>query len=167
MESRKIIQSFAIAISGIGAIPLPFSDFYLMSPLQCFMVMAIARKYDKKINFKTARALIATAGGGFIGRQICSSLMRFIPVVGRFIAIPFAYGWTFGIGEMAILYFETDGKATEEELKETFEREKEQASSGKDGRVCNIEEALHVIENYLTEEEYSLIKDRIKTGEKV
>ena len=86
--------------------------------------------------------------------------MKFIPVVGRLIALPFSYGWTFGIGEMAILYFETKGEATEDELKQRFNEAKDKAEKGYPGEH-KPDEALKTIKSYLSDEEYSNIKERI------
>jgi uncharacterized protein (DUF697 family) len=161
IECRKIIQSYAIAIAGIAAIPVPFSDFFLITPLQCAMIVTIAGKYDRKITFHTARELIVTITGGLLGRQICSTLIKFIPLIGNMISVPFAYGWTFGIGEMAILYFETHGKVTSKDLRDGFDKIRKDAEKSYSEKKSNPDDALESIREYMSEEEYSKFKNRI------
>ena len=165
IECRQIIQSFAIAIAGIAAIPIPFSDFFLMTPLQIAMVITIAKKYDKTISYDTAKALIGTIAGGFLGRQLCSTVIRLIPVVGSMISMPFAYGWTFGIGEMTILYFETQGTAKPEDLKEGFKKVSKEAEQQYSKNKIKPDEALESIKSHLSEEEYLKIKEKIASDE--
>jgi uncharacterized protein (DUF697 family) len=161
IECRQIIQSFAIAIAGIAAIPIPFADFFLMAPLQIAMVITIAKKYNRTISYDTAKALVGTIAGGFLGRLLCSTVVKFIPFIGSMISMPFAYGWTFGIGEMAILYFETQGSATPEDLKEGFKKVSKEAEQTYSKNNIKPDEALESIKSHLSEEEYLKLKEKI------
>jgi len=132
-----------------------------MIPLQCIMVITIGRKYDRNIDFETAKALIVTIAGGFLGRQICSTLIKLIPAVGGMISAPFSYGWTFGIGEMAILYFETQGKIKPEDLREGFKKVRENAEKRYSEEITDVDEVLEKIRSYMPEEEYLNLREKI------
>lgn len=164
IDCRKTVRSFAIAISGVGAVPVPFSDFFIMTPLQCIMVMVLARKYERNITFNTAGELVAAITGGFLGKKLCSALIKFIPIVGRMITIPFAYCWTFALGEMAILYFEKNCNISPENLRDGFEKAKENAEKDYVNRKISPDDAMEILNKYLTEEEYKDIKERLKKG---
>jgi uncharacterized protein (DUF697 family) len=84
--ARTAVTAATAAAVGIGASPIPFADFPILIGVQVTLVSTIAVifKIDvKKEGLKTlVPAVLGVGGGGLLGRQIATSLLKFIPGVG-------------------------------------------------------------------------------------
>lgn len=161
-KAHESIMNFSLWSAGIVLFPIPFSDLILLMPIQSAMVINIGKIYNVKEPPERLLALLAGACGATVFGQItmlfCANL---IPVIGKIIAAPFVFGWTYGIGEVAIRYFESKGQVTDDELKSLFKKASKEASKSYDKtKQIKPSEALNNIREYVSEEEYNKIRER-------
>ena len=161
-RAHEIVLNFSLWAAGIVLFPVPFSDLVLLMPVQSAMVIAIGRAYGIKDPPEKVLAILAGACGASVFGQITTLFVaNLIPIIGKFISAPFVFGWTYGLGEVAIRYFESQGEASSDELRQIFKKASKDASKnyGGDARV-EPREALDNIRDYVSEEEYRKIRER-------
>lgn len=161
-RAREIVLNFSLWAAGIVLFPVPFSDLVLLMPVQSAMVISIGRAYGLKDPPEKVLAILAGACGASVFGQITVLFVaNFIPILGKFISAPFVFGWTYGLGEVAMRYFESQGEASPDELRKIFEKASKDASRhyGSGPRV-QPNQALDNIRDYVSEEEYRKIRER-------
>src|SRR5690606_22898270 len=108
-------------------------------------------------------AILAGACGASVFGQITTIFVaNLIPIIGKFVSAPFVFGWTYGLGEVAMRYFESQGEASPDELRQIFKKASKQASrnySSSDKRV-EARDALDNVRDYLSDDEYRKIRER-------
>ena len=166
LESRRAkaydtITTFSLWCAGLVLFPMPFVDLVFLVPIQSAMVVAVGKIYGvNQTPEKTVALLAGACGASVFGQFTTLFLASFIPIVGKVISAPFIFGWTYGMGEVAIRYFESKGTATKDELKQIFKKASKEASQKYDGNKVSPREALENIRNYVSEDEYRKIRDR-------
>lgn len=107
--ARTIVGTFTAIAGIIGAEPIPFADFPILTGIQGLMIVVIGFIADKDINTKSASEFIAAlginVGIGLLVREGVRAAVRFIPVAGIAVSGAVAGGVTYGIGHAAIAYF--------------------------------------------------------------
>ncbi|MEP9408146.1 GTPase [Peribacillus frigoritolerans] len=107
--ARTIVGTFTAIAGLIGAEPIPFADFPILTGIQGLMIVVIGFIADKEINTKTASEFIAAlginVGIGLLVREGVRAAVRFIPGVGLVVSGAVAGAVTYGIGQAAIAYF--------------------------------------------------------------
>jgi len=164
MKARKIIQTAAISLAGLVILPLPFSDIFFLVPVQCSMVYAIGQVYDSNEDIhKVISELLAASGFSVFGEITALVLANFLPVIGKLISAPFIYGWTCGMGEIAIKYFETKGNIDYSEIRDIYNKTAwESGQNYKWQDKTSPDESLEKLKEYISEDEYRNIKDRFQ-----
>ncbi len=124
--STSLIKRFSTIAMGIGAIPIPVSDIFLLTPLQAIMIAIIGglscRRTDSKTvaEFMTAAGINTAAAVGL--RALARQLVKLVPFFGEAISAGIAYSGTYAIGKAAEAYFfEGEVKKPEEFQKEAQE----------------------------------------------
>jgi len=127
-ERRKISEDL-VMLSSLGAaavtyVPVPLSDFFLVTPVQASMVMSVGRVHGRKIDLAEARRILlelaAVCGVGILAQKGFATLSKILlPGLGGLLAGPYAFAVTYGLGKVSIRYFESGGAA--EGLKAVFE----------------------------------------------
>ncbi|MBK5458450.1 GTPase [Peribacillus sp. TH27] len=106
---RTIVGTFTAIASLIGAEPIPFADFPILTGIQGLMIVVIGFIADKDINTKTASEFITAlginVGIGLLVREGVRAAVRFIPGAGLAVSGAVAGAVTYGIGQAAIAYF--------------------------------------------------------------
>ncbi|PJN91838.1 hypothetical protein CVN76_03175 [Bacillus sp. mrc49] len=107
--ARTIVGTFTAIAGIIGAEPIPFADFPILTGIQGLMIVVIGFIADKDINTKSASEFIAAlginVGIGLLVREGVRAAVRFVPVAGLAVSGAVAGGVTYGIGQAAIAYF--------------------------------------------------------------
>ncbi|MFF2456872.1 GTPase family protein [Peribacillus simplex] len=107
--ARTIVGTFTAIAGIIGAEPIPFADFPILTGIQGLMIVVIGFIADKEINTKTASEFIAALGVnvgiGLLVREGVRAAVRFIPGAGLAVSGAVAGAVTYGIGQAAIAYF--------------------------------------------------------------
>lgn len=80
---KAIINQAATVASGIGAVPIPFTDAALLVPNQVTMIARISAAYGlpprRSRAMAIAGSLVLTGGATMAGRYAVTSLLKFIP----------------------------------------------------------------------------------------
>ena len=126
LESRKqkaseVRNMSAVAAGAIAPMPIPFADVWTITPIQILMVRAIANIYGYPLDYRTGRAVLATVGGGLLGRQAFLALLKLgLPGIGQAGGAAFAYFWTLGMGRAAEAYFASGMKASKHDIEQAM-----------------------------------------------
>ncbi len=123
-ENTSKVRQIAATTGAIAcAIPnVPFADFFIITPIQALMVRAIGNIYGYKLNESTATEILTVIGGGWLGQQTLLAAFRIgLPGAGGLVGSIFVYGWTYGMGKAAEVYFASNMTASKEDLKKARE----------------------------------------------
>ncbi len=161
-KARDIARSFAISAAGIVLVPLPFSDLVFLMPIQTAMILSIGKAYNVKDPPEKTLAHISAACGASVFGQITTLFVaNLIPIIGKLVSAPFVYGWTYGLGEVAIRYFEAQGELQGEELKDVFKKVSRDATRAfRKKEVVDVEQSFTHLRDHLSEEEYEKLRKR-------
>lgn len=161
-KARDIARSFAISAAGIVLVPLPFSDLVFLMPIQTAMILSIGKAYNVKDPPEKTLAHISAACGASVFGQITTLFVaNLIPIIGKLISAPFVYGWTYGLGEVAIRYFEAQGQMQGDELKDVFRKVSRDATRAfRKNDVKDADASFSYLREHLSEEEYQKLRKR-------
>ena len=88
--SYGITGSYCLLAGAIGASPIPIADWFLLTPIQVSMIMAIAAAFGRFKNKKDALSIVKSMGVNIavsgVARGI-ASIMKVIPGVGTIIGV--------------------------------------------------------------------------------
>src|SRR5207245_2257091 len=103
-----LMSSFGAAVVTIA--PIPGSDFFLTTPLQAAMVMAVGRVYGRTLSVDESKHVLveiaSVCGVGLLAQKGFATLSKILlPVIGGVLAGPWAFGVTYGMGYVAMHYF--------------------------------------------------------------
>lgn len=110
-RAYAIVTASATTAAGIGVVPIPFSDAFLLVPTQLTMLASISVAFGVSIDQATLMSLVTglvgTSGATILGKNIVSGLLKMVPVagsaVGGAISASTAAGLTMALGETYIL----------------------------------------------------------------
>ena len=140
----RIINYTAAACAAIAIQPIPFADFFILTPIQAYMGTRLAAIYGIKIKEQKATEIVKQIGGtvglGVLAQQlVIGAYKTVIPFLGAVTTIPLVYGMTFAIGKVMQCYFKarSEGRElTDREMKniwkESFKKGKKQGEANKD-----------------------------------
>ncbi len=161
-EARQVVKNFSLWCAGVVLFPVPFYDLVLLMPIQTGMIMSIGRVYKNQDPPEKVLANIAAACGASVFGQITTLVVaNVIPIIGKLVSAPFIYGWTYGMGEVAIRYFESEGKMGQDEMKEVFRqvsRDATKAFSREDVQAQG--DSLEKLREHLSPEEYEKLRKK-------
>lgn len=161
-KARDIARSFSLWAAGIVLFPIPFSDLVLLMPIQTAMVISIGKAYGVKDPPEKTLAHIAAACGASVFGQITTLFVsNLIPFIGKLVSAPFVYGWTYGLGEVAIRYFESQGQLSTDEMKSLFKQvSKDATRSFRPSDIAAGRENMDHLREHLSEEDYRKLRAR-------
>jgi len=84
-EAMTITGSASTAAATAGAVPIPFSDAFLLVPIQLGMMGGIAAVYGIDLDKATIASVAATAAATNAGRAAVTGLLKLIPGVGTLV----------------------------------------------------------------------------------
>lgn len=84
-EAMTIAGAAATAAGAAGAVPIPFSDAFLLVPIQLGMMGGIATVYGIDLDKATIASVAATAAATNAGRAAVTGLLKLIPGVGMLV----------------------------------------------------------------------------------
>lgn len=160
--AEDTIMNFSLWAAAIVLVPIPFCDLVLLMPIQSAMVIAIGKVYGVNETPERILAIIAgSCGASVFGQLTAVFLSNLIPIIGSLVSAPFIFGWTYGLGKVAIRYFESEGQASESELKSIFKQASKEANSKYDpSKVGSAQASLDNLRQYMSEEDYMKIRER-------
>ena len=106
----RVINVTAALCAGVAIQPIPFADFFVLTPIQGLMAARIASIHGVPVSQEGARGLLKTAFGtlglGFAAQQTALGLYKIgLPGLGGFVTIPLVWGLTYGIGRVMDTYY--------------------------------------------------------------
>ncbi len=160
--AEDTIMNFSLWAAAIVLVPIPFCDLVLLMPIQSAMVIAIGKVYGVNETPERILAIIAgSCGASVFGQLTAVFLSNLIPIIGSLVSAPFIFGWTYGLGKVAMRYFESKGQASESELKSIFKQASKEANSKYDPtKVGSAQASLDNLRQYMSEEDYMKIRER-------
>ena len=105
----KIINITASVCAGVAVQPIPFADFFILTPIQAYMGTRIAAVRGisilKNDSITTLKQISGAVGLGLLGQQtVIGAYKTFIPFLGAVTTIPLVFGVTYGIGNYGCLF---------------------------------------------------------------
>lgn len=162
-KARAIVRSFSAWCAGIVLIPVPFSDLVMLIPVQTAMILKISRVFGVQDPPERILAYIAaTSGVSVFGQVTMLIVANLFPIIGKLVSAPFVYGWTYGLGEVAIRYFESQGTISGDEMKRVFKEANTQAyrTFKQEKPRVSKEESLNALRDQLSPEEYERLRNK-------
>lgn len=117
---RALIYSKAVVSAGVGAIPVPIADIFVLTPLQLSMVATIGYFHGVAVSKERTLELLSTVGAGVGLREAARQLVKLIPGYGSAISAAIAFAGTVALGEVANVWFERRMRVDADELKTVF-----------------------------------------------
>lgn len=107
---NQIIVIFATACGAIAVQPIPFADFFILTPLQAYMGTRISAIRGLRLSEKEAgdiiKELMGVVGMGMLAQQLGIAAAKiFFPIFGGVATIPVVFGLTYAIGKLMDVYF--------------------------------------------------------------
>lgn len=143
-QSRLIVAGSATSAAGVGAVPIPFSDWPVILSIQIAMLAGITTTFGISFNEGLLSSLVACVVGGsgatMAGRSIAGGLLKLIPgvgsVVGGVISAATAAAITTALGEayiatLELLFTRNNGEPpSADEVLKTFKQQYAKITSG-------------------------------------
>lgn len=113
-NTPKEIEDTIFKISAVTAIvsiqPVPFLDIYSSVPLHMYMIHSIWKSYGFDLHMKDVKEILASIwvgiGWAYILGQWFLGLSKIgLPFIGWYLAVPFSFGFTYGLGKTISTYF--------------------------------------------------------------
>ena len=128
-KAELIIKLFSGTCAAIALQPIPFADFFVLTPIQAYMgarLAAIRGSNTSESEIKTILKEIASVIGlGLLAQQLAIGAYKtFIPFLGAITTIPIVFGLTYAIGKTMDSYLIKKSKGvpiSKEEMKELFD----------------------------------------------
>jgi uncharacterized protein (DUF697 family) len=100
----------AASCAGVAVQPIPFADFFVLTPLQAYMGTRIAAIRGIPITDSKAKEIIleiaSLVGLGLLAQQlVIGAYKTFIPFLGALTTIPIVFGLTYAMGCVMDEYF--------------------------------------------------------------
>ncbi len=162
-QARRSFRKHAAWCAALVLVPIPFSDLVVLIPVQTWMVLSVSRIFGSNDPPERVLAYIAaTSGVSVFGQVTLLIVANLIPFFGKLVSAPFVYGWTYGLGEVAIRYFESQGNISGDEMKRVFKEANSQAyqSYKKDRPSVSRDDALNSLKEQLPPEEYDRLRQK-------
>ncbi len=124
-SSEKAILRSSVTAGALGAIPIPYSSFFLVTPVQMAMVLQIGESYGyKDITQESVKELTTVLLSSIGIRTLVTGTVKFIPglgsLVGAAIGASTSFSATYAMGLVASNYFKNGRNMTPEDLKIAF-----------------------------------------------
>ncbi len=131
LKSQEVVQISAYAAAAASVVPLPFAELALLLPIHSAMVMTVGHIYGRPVSrteaSRVAVELGAVAGLTMAGTAALSALRKILlPGIGGLLAAPASFALTWGLGKIAIEYFQNPG-ISQERMKTVFKEAMEEA----------------------------------------
>ncbi len=114
-EQSEAITDDLIVMSSFGAatvtlLPIPLSDFMVVTPIQASMVTAIGRVWGRELTLEESKHVVLELAGvcglSLVAQKGFATLTKILlPGLGGVLAAPWAFAVTYGMGRVATQYF--------------------------------------------------------------
>lgn len=127
---NQIIVVFSTACGAIAVQPIPFADFFILTPIQAYMGSRISAirglPLSERQSADLVKELAGVVGMGAIAQQLgIGAAKLFFPIFGSIATVPVVFGLTYGIGNVMDAYLTSKSKGrtlSKDELKRVWKR---------------------------------------------
>ncbi len=104
-----LVRRFAGIAAGVGLMPIPIADIFILTPLQLIMIAVVGGLSCRSVSRETAAEFLTASGvavgAGLALRTAAQQLVKFIPFAGAGISGAVAGAGTYALGRSAETYF--------------------------------------------------------------
>lgn len=163
---NRLINLTGISCGIIALQPIPIADIFIITPIQCVMVLYIGKIKGEKINLVQAQKILveimAVIGMGVAGQQaIIAGYKTFIPYAGGMFTVPLVWAVTYAIGNVVVKYYDLKKEGHWDEkakqlLQKYFQDQLEKLKKEKKDEIENKEKEVEKIKSdkSIAEEEW-------------
>jgi len=127
LDHTTLIVSSSVTAGALGAIPVPFSDLFFVTPVQMGLVYKIGQNYGHELTKDRIKEFVSVFITTTIWRTLGAGVAKFIPGFGSVIGATVGFTSTYAIGIVADLWFKSNMELDADDLKEAFKETAEQA----------------------------------------
>ena len=125
---NRIIVVFSSVCAGVAVQPIPFADFFILTPLHAYMGTRISAIRGMPLSEKEVREVLKEIAGvvglGLLAQQLAIGAYKTVlPFLAGFTTIPLVFGMSYGIGKVMDIYFINRAKGKKmspEEIKKAW-----------------------------------------------
>jgi uncharacterized protein (DUF697 family) len=144
--ANDLIEKCGYAAAALTILPIPGSELLAVMPLHVGMVVKLGQLHGVDLDRDSATHLIlrigATVGLSLVGSRVATTAAKILlPGFGGLISAPFMYASTLAIGQVAVLYFQSDCDLSDHDLKATYAEAAARARKGFDPKRARSPEA--------------------------
>lgn len=114
------IISAGAAATGVGAIPVPGSDFVPLVGIQVSLILRLSSLYNKPISKANAKELIIATIVGNAGKAVFRQVIKFVPGAGSIVGASVAGGTTIALGHAIKYIYENNLTLNVNELNKIY-----------------------------------------------
>lgn len=122
LAARRVIRQSLSAAAVLGLEPVPLLAIPLLVAVQIRMLLRLGTIYGEPVNARRARELLTAIAGGVVIRYATQEIAKLLPIAGWVIAAAVAASGTWALGRVAILYFESGGQLSPEQMRGMYRR---------------------------------------------
>lgn len=144
--AADLIEKCGYAAAALTIVPIPGTEIVAVMPIHVGMVVGLGHIYGQEITKQSATDMVirigATVGLSLVGSRLATTAAKvLLPGLGGLLAAPLMFASTYAIGSVARAYFESEGKLTEDEMKDVYKRASAEAKSNFDPQKAKSDEA--------------------------
>lgn len=122
--AQRIIRNATLVGLAAGLEPIPFIDIPILLGTQLRLVLRLGALYGEPMDDEAAksraREMVVTLLGGLSLRLLAEQAAKAVPIGGDFIAGAIAAAATWSIGQVALEYYEGNGRIAPKRLRELY-----------------------------------------------
>ena len=123
--NQKLVLKSSISAGALGAIPIPYSSFFLVTPVQINMVYEIGNSFGyKDITPESIKELVSVVVGSVGIRGLVSGTVKLIPglgsILGAAVGASTSFSATYAMGLVASNYFKNGRNMSQDDLAKAF-----------------------------------------------
>ena len=109
-KADRIVVMFATGCAGIAVQPIPFADFFILTPLQAFMGTRLAAirgvRLSEQESTDVLKQLMSVVGVVVVAQELGRAAARVLfPIFGGVATVPVVFGLTYAIGTVMDKFF--------------------------------------------------------------
>jgi len=109
-KADRIVVIFSTVCAGIAVQPIPFADFFILTPLQAYLGTRLAAIRGIRLSDQEStdilKQLMGVIGLGLLAQQLGIAAAKILfPIFGGMATIPVVFGLTYAIGTVMDKFF--------------------------------------------------------------
>jgi uncharacterized protein (DUF697 family) len=147
-KADRIVVIFSTICAGVAVQPIPFADFFILTPLQAFMGTRLAAirgvRLSEQESTDILKQLMGVVGMGLLAQQLGIAAAKILfPIFGGVATVPVVFGLTYAIGTVMDKFFLAKAagrKLSDEEIKDIWKKAKRKGREEGKQREASIKD---------------------------